>query len=249
MILQSNLQEVGAGISSTLTSQQFLSQGDFLVIGAALCYTFHCIRLEPIAKQTKAVTLAAMKATTETVLSVVLVIGLLWYGSHSGMDATTSSTSNFLENFAMESAADISNFLTLISERLAEGTIPVTVLLPALGACLWTGLITCGYTIYAQSYGQSRVNPSDANLMYTFQPVWTSLIAFFLLGETLGPTGFFGGGLIGLAVYLVISSDLSQELEVDGMDRSESDLLSLKESQATERQRKAATEVSSSRRQ
>lgn len=188
-----------------MTQQFFLSQGDFLVVGSALAYTFHCIRLEKYAKTTRAVTLASCKATTETILSVLLVLALLSYGGDTTEAASTSS--NFLANFAAESGTEITSFFSTMSEKISEGSIPASALIPAVGAVLWTGLVTCGYTIYAQSYGQSRVKPSDANLIYTFQPVWTSLIAFFLLGETLGPSGFAGGALIGLAVFLVITGE------------------------------------------
>ncbi|CAB9496934.1 EamA-like transporter family [Seminavis robusta] len=183
--------------------QFHLSQGDFLVVLCALFYTFHCIRLEIYAKQTRAVTLAAYKATTETTLSVLLLLGLLAYGGTS----SNGSNDNLLANFARENSEEISSFLTTIPDRLTDGSIPPSVLIPALGAILWTGLVTVAYTIYAQSYGQSRVKPSDANLIYTFQPVWTSLLAYLLLGETLGPTGFIGGALIGFAVFLVFQQD------------------------------------------
>jgi drug/metabolite transporter (DMT)-like permease len=99
---------------------------------------------------------------------------------------------------------------------LASGNIPTSVLCPAIGATVWTGLITSAYTIYAQAFGQSRrgVTPTDANLVYTLQPLFTALFAFVLLGETMGPAGVLGGSLIGGAVYLVASNeDLSQDMD------------------------------------
>ena len=206
-VLQENM---GSGLSSLAFSGNFLSQGDYLVIGAALAYTFHCIRLEKYAKETRAVTLAAYKATTETVLSLLLVAVLLVYNSSVGDNAAASN--NFLTTFAGDTGKDIASFLGTFPQQLSDSSIPTSVLFPALAAVLWTGLVTCAYTIYAQSFGQSRVNPSDANLIYTFQPVWTSLIAYFLLGETLGASGFVGGAMIGLAVFLVISSDQGQKI-------------------------------------
>jgi drug/metabolite transporter (DMT)-like permease len=205
------LQEGMRGLDTNVvlsSSGHLLSQGDFLVMGSALAYTFHCIRLEKYAKLTRAVTLASYKAITETVLSVWLVIGLMAYSNAGTIDgATAGSSSNFLADFCLESGQEISSFLGTFPNRLLDGSIPSSVLVPAIAAILWTGLVTVAYTIYAQSYGQSRVSPSDANLIYTFQPVWTSLLAFLLLGETLGPAGFLGGALIGLAVLLVISEE------------------------------------------
>jgi len=204
-------QDINMGVSSIVSPQKLLSQGDYLVVGSALAYTFHCIRLERYAKETRAVTLAACKATTETILSLLLVLALLSYNSDA--DGSNATSNNFLNSFATESATEISLFLNTFPQKLADGSIPNSVLLPAFAAVLWTGLVTCGYTIYAQSYGQSRVNSSTANLIYTFQPVWTSLIAYFFLGETLGPSGFLGGAMIGLAVYLVISLEQQPEPE------------------------------------
>lgn len=211
-----NMLDTSDGLSNFAFSEQLLGQGDYLVIGAALAYTFHCIRLEKYAKETRAVTLAAYKATTETVLSFFLVALLLVYSSSGAEYAATSS--NFLATFAFDTGKDIASFFRTFPERLSDGSIPPSVLLPAIGAVVWTGLVTCAYTIYAQSFGQSRVNPSDANLIYTFQPVWTSLIAYFLLGETLGPSGFIGGAMIGLAVFLVISSDQGQNSSSEKSD-------------------------------
>ena len=73
----------------------------------------------------------------------------------------------------------------------------------SVGAILWTGWITCAYTIYAQSYGQRKVGPSDSNLIDTTQPLFSSLFAYLLLGETLGPYGYVGATLIGISLLLV----------------------------------------------
>mmetsp|Transcript_8278 Transcript_8278/g.12740 ORF Transcript_8278/g.12740 Transcript_8278/m.12740 type:complete len:447 (+) Transcript_8278:23-1363(+) len=78
--------------------------------------------------------------------------------------------------------------------------LPVTTVL----AIVWIGVITIAYTIVAQSYGQARVIPTEANLIYTIQPVFTALVAWALLGENLGTAGYVGGSLIGVAVYLVV---------------------------------------------
>ena len=48
-------------------------------------------------------------------------------------------------------------------------------------------------------------SPTNANLIYTFQPIFTAFFAWALLGETMGPAGFVGGGIIGLSVFIVAS--------------------------------------------
>jgi drug/metabolite transporter (DMT)-like permease len=66
-----------------------------------------------------------------------------------------------------------------------EQAVPTSALIPALlGATMYVdcGLVTCAYTIYAQSFGHRRVGPTDANLIYTEQPIFTALFAWELLG-------------------------------------------------------------------
>jgi drug/metabolite transporter (DMT)-like permease len=66
--------------------------------------------------------------------------------------------------------------------------------------------VTIAYTIYAQSYGQRRVRPATANLIYTAQPICTAAVAWLVLGEAMGPAGYAGGALVGAAVLLVVSA-------------------------------------------
>jgi len=63
--------------------------------------------------------------------------------------------------------------------------------------------------LYAQSYGQRYVRPSEANLVYSLQPIFTALFAYAILGETMETAGYLGGGLILSAVYLVASKSIS----------------------------------------
>jgi len=160
------------------------SQGDFYIIAAALAYTFHCIRLEGFAKESPAVQLAACKATVESTWTAVL-LGIVFAISSSGGNVFAQATANTITSY-------------LQSDLLSNPSLPFTVL-----AIIWTGLVPVAYTICAQSFGQARVSPTDANLIYTFQPICTAVIAWAVLGEALGPAGYAGGALIGSAVYMV----------------------------------------------
>jgi len=182
-----------SNLSSSLTT---FTQGDLLIVFAAFVYTLHVVRLGKYAKETTPLKLAACKATTEAILSVGLVAALMTIGGMAG-------ASGGLLGYAQDTGREISSFFTTISEGLSSGAVPTSALLPAIGATLWTGLVTCAYTIYAQSFGQRRVSPTDANLIYTVQPIFTALFAWGLLGETLGPAGFVGAAFIGAAVYTV----------------------------------------------
>lgn len=54
-------------------------------------------------------------------------------------------------------------------------------------------------------------SPTNANLIYTFQPIFTALFAWVLLGETMGPAGILGGSIIAASVYIVASANLVAE--------------------------------------
>ena len=58
---------------------------------------------------------------------------------------------------AADTGREITAFFTSFTQGVHEGTIPDAALLSAGGAILWTGWITCAYTIFAQSFGQARV--------------------------------------------------------------------------------------------
>ncbi|KAL7536341.1 hypothetical protein ACHAWF_005442 [Thalassiosira exigua] len=180
-----------------LSSSLQISTGDFLIVLAALAYTLHVVRLGVYAPRTIPLKLAASKASTEALLSVLLVIGLAIIGS------TDLPSPEFLSR----TGNDVSEYFHAIVPSFTDGAlVPIenaSSLGVSIGAILWTGWVTCAYTIYAQSFGQSRVNPTDSNLIYTTQPLFSSMFAYFLLGETLGLYGFVGATLIGIALLLV----------------------------------------------
>jgi drug/metabolite transporter (DMT)-like permease len=193
-------------LSGAFTS---LSQGDCLILAAAVLYTLHVVRLGTYANQTTPMRLASSKATTETVQSIGLIAVLVGYSTVSG---GAQDSTNSLLGFAASTGQEISDFFISFSAGLTDGSISTAAMASAIGAVFWTGWVTCAYTIWAQSYGQARVSPTNANLIYTFQPIFTSLFAYILLGETMGPAGFIGGALIASAVYVVA------EIMPDGLD-------------------------------
>jgi drug/metabolite transporter (DMT)-like permease len=200
------------------------------------------VRLEHYAQQTTALQLATSKATVEAILSTALVVALLALGMASssstcstGIDASSSTS---LLTFLHRSGADISTFFSTVVERASSsdamsGSLPtptddsaIPSAIVVVAAVLWTGWITCAYTIFAQSYGQSSggVSPTNANLIYSAQPIFTAFFAFLLLGQTLGPAGIAGALLIGASVYIVATAsgreDETPSAMTNGMDGS-----------------------------
>jgi drug/metabolite transporter (DMT)-like permease len=185
----------------TFSSALQLSTGDSLIIMAAFIYSLHVVRLGRYAKESTALKLATSKATVEAVLSTALILGLTTKIISSSSVLESVATNGWV-NCATETGHDINVFITSVFLNFSDTTFLAS-LGPALGAVLWTGWITCAYTIYAQSFGQNRVQPTDANLIYSMQPLFTAFFAFLLLGEALSPTGIIGATLIAAAVYLV----------------------------------------------
>lgn len=178
---------------SSLTEGLSFSGGDILIILAAISYSMHVIRLGRYAKFTSPIGLAASKATVEAGLSILLVGGLL----------ATSASTNIA--FINDMSTELSTYFSQVQTAIDTGDFPPSGSGKALGACLWTGWVTCAYTIYAQSFGQRRVEPTDANLIYTMQPIFSAMFAYFLLGETLGTYGKIGASMIGFGLYLANS--------------------------------------------
>jgi len=190
---------MGADGNSATDQQNGLSQGDALILLAAVAYSMHVVRLGEYAPRTTAIKLAASKATTEAFLSIALVAALVFVGS---------SAQSSLPEFVNKIGHEVVDYYNAISSAVMNGSVlgSDTSIGASAAAILWTGWITCAYTIFAQSFGQSRVNPTDSNLIYTTQPLFSSLFAYVLLGELLGVYGYIGAALIGIALWLVSSS-------------------------------------------
>ena len=174
------------------------SQGDFFIMLGAFSYTFHCIRLELYAKTTSALKLATAKATVETMWSaiaaIVSVLAVSLNLSGPVFDSLQGSGQDIISYLnGAQQALDRDPGIALSNDSLQLGA-----------ATAWVGIVTVAYTIYAQSFGQSRVSPASANLIYAIQPIFTALFAWTLLGEKLGVFGYAGGALIGSAVLLVV---------------------------------------------
>lgn len=73
---------------------------------------------------------------------------------------------------------------------------------------LWSGLAVNAVAPYLQVGGQQSVGPARAQIMYASQPLWASLLSFFLLGETIGTVGLIGGAAFLTAMMLAATAEL-----------------------------------------
>lgn len=76
--------------------------------------------------------------------------------------------------------------------------------LPVMLAALWNGVIATALTTFAQSYGQKYVAPTQANLIYSSQPLWATAFACLGLGESLPDNAWVAGGLLAMSLLLAL---------------------------------------------
>ena len=179
------------GASSLEGLLQF-QKGDLLIILSSLFYSMHVIRLGRYAAYVDPISLARSKAFSELVLSIC-----------------TISFCVFL--LGRQEFGEYVNKLWTDKDSTRWDVLGLTV--------LWNGMITTAATMYCQSYGQKKIRPTEANLIYTSQPVWAILFAYWFLHEQIDPAILPAVGLlftsIGISVY---ENDKSIELEFNDID-------------------------------
>jgi hypothetical protein len=116
-----------------VTALSSFTQGDLLIVGAAVLYTLHVVRLGRYAKDTAPMKLAATKATSEAIFGAILV------GSLAALASTGMTAAGGLLGFAVDTGKDILSFFSLFTTGIATGAVPKSALISALGATLWTG--------------------------------------------------------------------------------------------------------------
>ncbi|WP_406313227.1 DMT family transporter [Streptosporangium sp. NBC_01639] len=65
-------------------------------------------------------------------------------------------------------------------------------------------IVACALGFLARSFGQRHVPPVAAAVILAAQPLWVTALAVMMYGEPLTGTVFLGGGLIALAMLLVV---------------------------------------------
>lgn len=72
---------------------------------------------------------------------------------------------------------------------------PLSVALNVL-MVLWGGVMVSGLASWMQTKGQQVVPASEAAILFAAQPLWASVVAYFVFGETMGVCGMAGAGMI-----------------------------------------------------
>jgi len=69
-------------------------------------------------------------------------------------------------------------------------------------------LLATLYTLTVQTRYQKETTPTRAAIIFSVEPVFAAVIAYFALGETIGLSGVLGGGIIVLGLLVSELSDV-----------------------------------------
>ena len=83
---------------------------------------------------------------------------------------------------------------------------------------LYTSIFTTLVTIGLQTKFQKNVTPTQAGIIYSLEPIFAAVFAFFLLGEKMSMFGFAGCALIftGLILSMLMNPQIVSEVEFNG---------------------------------
>jgi len=144
-----------------------MAKGDALVLAAAIMYSTHVLRLDTYAKQVEPLQLATGKQTAQLIFSTAFA----W--------APAILSSSRMIEYRDFASAQTHDTITVI-----------------LAVAIWNGAVSSAFTSYAQSYGQRRLSPTVAGLLFTTQPLWAALLSSLFLHEPIGKLGICGIALV-----------------------------------------------------
>jgi drug/metabolite transporter (DMT)-like permease len=76
---------------------------------------------------------------------------------------------------------------------------------------LWSGLMVNALATFLQVGGMQAIGPTRAQTIFASQPLWSSILAYAFLGETIGVQGALGASALLVALYLAITAPREEE--------------------------------------
>lgn len=172
--------------------------GNLLVLSAALFYSIHIVRLGLISSRCgvgAAIPLATVKSGTQVVLSIaLLVVALVVSSSQREASANFSGAFQsalsqlFLKYHSDDTISDAHQHSIRSSHngpKSFEHQSNIADMLYVVGCLLWNGVFSIGFSMWAQTFAQRKVHPTQATVVYSMQPMWAGLFSAFFLGESL----------------------------------------------------------------
>jgi len=174
-----------AGLSTSAPASAVglhLNAADMICVMAAGFYSMHVVRLGAWAGKIQSATgLARVKSITQLSTALLLLGGMVLFNGAERAHLLAYGGS-LMKPLAVRDLA-----------LFAAGT-------------LWNGAFCTGFTMWAQTYAQSVIPATTANIVYSSQPVWAGLFSLLLLGEHVSGTALLGGGIIAAAIGLALGT-------------------------------------------
>lgn len=131
-------------------------QGDLLVLIAAVFYSLHVVRLGALVGTNDPLQLSQAKSFTELALCITALFAC----------------------FSLQLGDEYVAYIKAASQA------PPEAFLPLVGVIMWNGAFATALTQFAQSFGQRTISATQANLIYSSQPVWSAFFSLILLRES-----------------------------------------------------------------
>eukprot|EP00904_Undaria_pinnatifida_P007480 jgi/Undpi1/3862/HiC_scaffold_16.g07230.m1 len=174
-----------SGIWAGIMSGNF--RGDLLVALSAVFYSLHVVRLGVHVSKVDTLSLARAKALAELGFSALSVLIAAAIGGQA-------------DNFG--------RFASALASK-------PDLLLVFAAVVVWNGALTSAYAMWAQTRGQASVAPSEANLVYSLQPLWSTLFAVVILKESFRGVEAAGAALVLLSLFLATTQ---YDAPVEGLE-------------------------------
>ena len=165
-----------------------LGTGDALICTATLFYSMHVVRLGRFAKEVSAISLARVKSGTELLVSAGVITLILEFGREASQGQELSD----YVAFALQDPLGPSQSLVAFS-------------------VVWNGALATALTTWAQTFGQSAVSPTQANILYSSQPIWAAAFSYAFLGESLSTSSLAGVLVLASAILLASTTSSGEE--------------------------------------
>ena len=134
--------------------------------------------------------LATPAALTAWQLVAVFALSCVWLSTAAGDGSGGGGGVGHLVEIVREMAADPAGHAAI------------------LGTVVWTGVGTTAGCSLVEAAALGELSSSEATVVFATEPLWGAAIAFFLLGETMGPTCQLGGALM-VAACIVSATEAS----------------------------------------
>ncbi|GAB5372564.1 hypothetical protein AAMO2058_001676500 [Amorphochlora amoebiformis] len=184
--------------------------GPALLLGGAVCWSMYIIRYGKLLAGGQGMSAIGLQTWKSFLLSLLY---LVWFAADISLSATQSHGENL----------DLISRLSEISpDKISEAIFSAW---PGRGVPLqWLAIFFSAFGVslahWLQGVGQRNTSAAEANVIMSTEPLWTAVLAYVLLHESLhGLEGVFGGSLL-ISAGLISGGILDREPEVAGKRES-----------------------------